>query len=165
MFGGAGPDDIDQPTGATVMALFGGVLTVIGGYGVLYGSSPTLTYFYLGLVPWGGSGFIGVVGGLVTCGLALLMYALPRWHLVCGVSILVLAVLSVFGGGELYGLLFGLIGGGYAAVFVPPRPLPPELAAPPVRPLASGLRICSSCESPLPPGASVCENCGRPVAT
>lgn len=157
----------DRPRGATIFSFIGGLLIVGGGVDLLLGQTPvtpTLNNCALACLVGGTLGYLGVCVGCSILVFAMLMNWVPTAHSPCGIAILLLAPLSLFGGaGFLYGLVCGIYGGVLGIIFVPPKPMPPELLEAPGTPLPRRYRTCSFCEVTLPDEATTCPNCGHHI--
>lgn len=129
------------------------------------------------------TGILGIViGGLIVV-FALRLRSSPSTAHTTGIILIVLAVLSYFGGSGLFiGLLITLIGGILAAVWRAPAVTPPIYGQPgygllrneptpvvpgPVPPPQGAVgppqRFCSSCGSPNLASARYCAKCGAPM--
>lgn len=79
-------------------------------------------------------GLIGVLMGLLIIIFGVIMYVKPEQHVIWGVLVLILSIVSIFGlGGFILGMILGIIGGILGIVF---RPTPPAMAAPMAPPMA-----------------------------
>ncbi|HTP53838.1 MAG TPA: zinc ribbon domain-containing protein [Thermoplasmata archaeon] len=103
---------------------------------------------------------VGIVAGMLVFVLALVAYSNPDAHTGCGIAILSVSLLSLFGGGGfLVGALLGSVGGILAILHVVPTELGGSYA--PVGGWSD--RSCPACGSPLAFGAVYCHTCGQPV--
>ena len=127
----------------------------------------------------GGLGFVGLAIGFLVGALAFALYLRPDHHAGLGIAILILSVLSAFGGGGfLLGLVFGIVGGILAIRFdydeytTPgsylsdfdggPRVRPSYLEFDPVgRPF--DLRACPNCRRSVDARLAICPGCESPL--
>ncbi len=82
----------------------------------------------------GTMGIIGIVCGLLVMVFGILMFTMPKQHLIWGVLVLVLSLISILGwGGFILGMILGIVGGILGIVFKPSPPMvaPPPMQAPP----------------------------------
>jgi MFS family permease len=156
-----------RPTAAFVVSLLGGLLMFIEGVVLSIASSiaSSLGLFAAGSV-LSGLGFLGGIFGFLVIVLSIQLFRHPDSHKGYSIAILVVSLLSVFGGGGfILGLVLGLIGAVLGLLFSPEEPMiswegEGRLARPaPATKRAS----CWSCEAPLPYGATKCPNCGVAV--
>lgn len=181
--GGYGISDYDlpprRPLAAMLIALFGGLLILTEG-----------TYYAAALS--GASSVGGVVGaiagdlaglfalgaffGLLVVVLSVVLLLKPELHTSLGIAVVVLALLSLLGGGGwILGLVLALVGGILAIAFRPDdqyassgspeppgwRPVGAPPAATPVdRPSAPTSLFCSRCGAAML-GGPTCPSCGR----
>lgn len=78
-------------------------------------------------------GLIGALTGILVIVFGVLMYVRPQQHVIWGVLVLVLSIVSVFGlGGFILGMILGIVGGILGIVFKPSQPMmmPPPMAPP-----------------------------------
>ena len=123
----------EKPTAAFILSLLGGIfiLLVGAGFAALGGVLGNM----LSGVPGGGGqqaantfvllGAIGVVEGLLVMIFGILLYVRPKQHVIWGVLVLVMSLISFFPtlGGFFIGLILGLIGGILGIVWKPPAPM------------------------------------------
>ena len=100
-------------------------------------------------------GELGVVLGVATIALAVMIYRVPARHQLWGALVLTFSVLSWVGalGGLLLGFLLGLIGGVLAITWKPNVIVP----ATPVQ----ITRICPNCGTVIQKDARFCAYCGK----
>jgi len=166
----------DGPVWAFVFSLIAGLLMILDG---LFESLAGSLADELGAGFAGGIlsalGFFGILFGLVVVILAVAVFRRPENHTMFGITILVLSLFSVVGGGGfLVGIVLGIIGGALAILFEESE----DIAHDPVRghdvptpvlangtpgPRASSPRVCPNCHTALPPGAARCPDCETPV--
>lgn len=177
------------PSSAYWLSIIGGVFIILDGLldigtaiaysSVLESIVPGATGLYIAL------GVIAIIFGLVIVFLALRLKSNPASVRTSGVVILVLALISLLGGGGFFiGAILALVGGVLALTWrsptAPPSaygqpgygmPMgqpgaPPPWGAPPPAPMQAGAaqRFCPSCGSPNPPNARFCEKCGAPLS-
>ena len=177
------------PSTAYYLSLVGGILIALDGL-VAAAEAAVFSSTLNSIVP-GLTGVViifGIVGfifGLLIIFLALRLKRDPTKAKSTGVIIVVLALLSIFGGGGFYfiGLLLALIGGVLAVVWTPrvqpQSPYSPagyalptdrpsattQWGAPASPPTQAGVtqRFCSSCGSPNLVSAQFCAKCGAPM--
>lgn len=152
----------EKPTTAFILSLIAGVLFLIGGSMVMLFLSVMGETFghWMGMMgfPWGGLGLAHGITGLVIGALVIIASVMldsrPAEHKTWGVVILVLSLISVFGGmaGFGIGFILGIIGGALAISWTPPtKPLTPQQPS----------RFCTQCGWALPPEARYCPHCGK----
>ena len=97
-------------------------------------------------------GEFGVVLGIATIALAVMLYRSPARHQLYGGLILTFTALSIVGslGGLVIGFILGLVGGVLAISWKPTA-----------APQAQATRICPSCGTVVQMNAKFCSNCGR----
>ena len=100
-------------------------------------------------------GELGVLMGIATVALAVLIYKIPARHQLWGGLVLTFSFLSWIGAlaGLFLGFLLGLIGGILAITWKPST----TAAAPPVQ----ITRICPNCGTVIPKDAKFCSYCGK----
>lgn len=79
-------------------------------------------------------GIIGIVSGLLVMVFGVLMLVMPRQHVIWGVLVLVLSVVSILAfGGLILGMILGIVGGILGIIFKPPAPVmaPAPMPSPP----------------------------------
>jgi len=164
-----------KPMAAFILALVAGVLILLGGVLELWVAAALF-----------GSGFVfpnndwlvafGVVGvslGIFVVAFSVLLYFHPQHHVVFGVLILVLSLLSVLDyGGFLVGLVLGIVGGILAITWTPYRWTPPfygpmspagwPYVPPPYS--AASHRACLKCGRFIGLDSKFCPQCGNAVA-
>lgn len=177
------------PTTAYRLSMAGGV--VIAVFGVLeVALGVAYRHTLESLVPGSSArvvlvGVLGVViGGLIVV-FALRLRSTPATANTSGIVIIVLSVLSYFGGSGLFiGLLIALIGGVLAATWRPPafpqpmygspdyglirnEPIPavPGPVSPPPGAMGAPQRFCSFCGTPNLASARYCAKCGAPMGS
>ena len=140
-------------------SLTGGLGNMTGGLGNLTGILGNMTSTSGG---GGGGGFsvavlgeVGVLMGIATIALALMILKVPQRHQLWGALVLTFSILSIAGslGGLLLGFILGIIGGVLAISWKP------GVAAP--APPAQVTRICPSCGTVIEREAKFCSHCGR----
>ena len=97
-----------RPVGAAVLTIIGGIFIIIGGFIIaLIGALFAFLGFFSGIF------FVGIVVGVLTLLMGILMLALPSAHLPWGIITILLAIVSIpFAlGGFLIGFILALIGG------------------------------------------------------
>jgi len=173
------------PSTAYWLSLIGGVLILLGGLAEVL-SGILLQSTINSIVPGAGAlviieGVVGLLLGLVVIYAAFRLKAQPGSARTWGVVIIVVALLSLFGGdGFFIGLILTLIGGILAVSWHPPvmpqpvygqpgyglptnQPTPTgpwgPPAAPPLQP-GGAQRFCSYCGSPNVASAQFCAKCG-----
>ncbi|HZY91407.1 MAG TPA: hypothetical protein VFG07_01330 [Thermoplasmata archaeon] len=154
----------DRPLGAFITSLIGGVLILAAGAILAAAGS------VVGAVAGGvggllvGLGALGVFFGLLIVILAIVMFISPDFHLLCGIGILILSLLSIVAGsGFFLGLLLGVIGGILGIVFQPSEDYD-EMFRSPTTSAPGGGRVCRNCAAAVPPGPSQwCPRCGHPL--
>jgi len=166
----------ESPTAATILTLLGGIFFVIGGgvvvlIGALVGSLGSLgSLGNLGGLGFGnltstagsanGSGLssivalgeFGVLLGIATVVLAVLIHMYPARHQLLGALVITFSVVSWVGsiGGLLIGFILGLIGGVMAITWKPAGTA-----------LVQITRICPNCGTVIQKDAKFCSYCGR----
>ncbi len=117
----------EKPTAGFVLSLIGGIIILLIGLAIaalaalvnaVAGSSsvpfPTFAPVVISLET---IGIIGIVTGLIVIVGGVMMYVRPQQHVVWGVLVLVISILSIFGGaGAILGIVF--------------KPAPPMMAPP-----------------------------------
>ena len=141
-----------------ISSLTGGLGNLTGGLGGSLGnltSTPGST---------SGGGFsitnlgeVGVVMGIATIALAVMILRVPQRHQLWGALVLTFSVLSIVGslGGLLLGFVLGIIGGVLAISWKP------GLTAP--VPQVQITRICPNCGTVIQKDAKFCSYCGKPL--
>ncbi len=171
----------DKPTAAFALSLVGGIFVLLNGVmWAIAGGSGSL--WGLGFFDFSGilllCGAIGIIFGFLIILGGIMMYVNPNQHVMWGVIVLILSILSLgIGGGFFIGFILGLIGGILALVWKPtpqmvmpmyvqPYPQPfmqPPPGYPPQQPQpapqAAG-RFCPKCGASVAPGAPFCQACG-----
>lgn len=140
-------DIAERPTGGFVLSLIGGLIILLVGallyvaasfFSLFIGAASSAGATTTGLVgismTIGTMGIIGVVCGLLVMVFGILMFVMPKYHLIWGVLVLVLSLVSILGlGGFILGMILGIVGGILGIVFKPSAPMvaPPPMQAPP----------------------------------
>jgi hypothetical protein len=170
----------ESPTSAFILSLLGGIFIAIGGFVVVgigmlveslgsLGGLGGLSSLTGGLgnltstsgnvsgagVPIATIGGLGVLLGVATIALAVLVYKLPARHQLWGSLVVALSVLSwiVALGGLLVGFLLGLVGGVLAISWKP--------SVITVAPAVQITRICPNCGTVIQTDARFCPHCGK----
>ena len=164
-----------RPLGAFLASLFGGLLILVEGvvYLIAGGVANAVGDFGAGSL-LSGLGFLGGLFGFIIVVLSILMYAYPHAHVVYGIGILVLSLLSlVAGAGFILGLILGMIGGVWGLIFRPDEePLILEQPGFSARswatsdfPPAGGVELieCPNCHSTVFADSTVCPKCETPL--
>jgi Family of unknown function (DUF6114) len=136
----------EKPTAGFVLSLIGGIIIFLVGLAIIaiavmvnaiVGSSgvpfPTFSPITMGLET---IGIIGAVTGLLVIVGGVLMYVRPQQHAIWGVLVLVISIVSIFGGGGIIlGLVLGVVGGILGIVFKPSSAMPmaPSMGPPPAQ--------------------------------
>lgn len=154
-------EDEDRPTLAFALSLVAGLLMFVEGIYLSIAASVVSSAGFVGAGDiLGGLGFVGAFFGFIVILLAIFLFRNPEAHVGYGVAILVLSLLSFFGGGGfLVGVLLGVIGGILAIIYQVPGSIPLPYSSPAV----GYLRPCPKCGSNLAVGASYCHTCGQAV--
>lgn len=155
--------DAARPTGAFVASIVGAVLMLVEGvYLSVVGSVASGAGLVAAGSLLGGLGFLGAFFGFIVLILSILLFRNPDSHTGYGIAILVLSLLSIFGGGGfIIGLIVGAIGGILAIVFQPdgaPLPLGPDLPS-----VAKTGSRCPNCGAAIFPGERNCPKCEAPA--
>ncbi len=162
----------EKPTTAFVLSLIAGVLILIGGAmgitflgmmgGMFGGWSGMMGGYGMMGFPWWGLGMAFGIAGLVIGALviiaAVMLDSRPAEHRMWGTVILVLSILSIFGGmaGFGIGFILGIIGGALAISWTPQiRPTLPQQPS----------RFCTQCGQAVPTDAKYCPHCGKEQPT
>jgi hypothetical protein len=160
-------DEEYRPALAFALSLFAGLLMLVDGiYLFAVANAATVAGFATASSLIGVVAFLGVFFGFIVIILAVLLYRNPEAHTGYGIAILVLSLLSIFGGGGfLLGLVLGAIAGIFAILF---EPDPWESSFVPVPSTTSPrsvtfVRACTMCGVPIPAGMSSCPKCGWPA--
>lgn len=165
--------ELARPTGPMIVSLLGGVAILAVGIwvGAVAGTAASLVggsaRSLLGTAS--AAAFVVAFFGFLIVILALGLYARPDLHVGLGISILVLSLLSVFGGAGLFlGLLLGVIGGIWAIVFHTGEEDQPLAAfAVSGRPAAGPARgtgpRCPNCGGVVGPASTQCPYCETPL--
>lgn len=170
----------EYPTAAFILSLLGGIFFVMGGLvlvgiGALFdalgslGGLSGLSSLTGGLgnmtsisgslggvgLPIAGLGELGVLLGIATIALAVMIFRFPARHQLWGALVLTSSALSVVGslGGLLIGFLLGIIGGVLAISWKP------SVAA--LTPPTQITRICPNCGTVIQKDAKFCSYCGK----
>ena len=172
----------DSPTTAFILSLLGGIFIIIGGFvwmgiGMFFealgslggtGGLSSLTGGLGNLTSISGSasgagspietlGGLGVLLGIATIAVAVLMHQSPQRHQLWGGLVLTFSVISWVTslGGLVVGFLLGLVGGVLAISWRPSTaaPVPPVQTA----------RFCPACGTAVGQDSKFCQNCGKPL--
>ena len=161
----------ELPTVPFILSLLGGVFFIIGGVvlvgiGALIGTLGSIASSInsTAIAASGGGpgpftsylGASGVVLGIATIGLAVMMFASPARHRLWGAFVIAFSVLSWVDsfGGLVIGFILGLIGGILAVTWKPSVAVP---APPPVQ----ITRICPNCGTVIQQDSKFCSYCGK----
>ena len=132
----------EKPTAGFVLSLFGGIFILLGG-AVMAAIMASLSGMFgafgfgdfgLGLTMMGA---LGAIFGLIVIIGGVMMYVKPDQHVLWGVIVLVLAIISLpfsLLGGFIIGFILALVGGILGIVFKPTMPMAAPYAPPPVAP-------------------------------
>jgi hypothetical protein len=151
-----------RPIGAFVFSLIGSILILIDGAILVFAGGLASN---VGAAAVGGLlaglGYLGVFLGLLIGILSFFLFLVPESHLGIGIAILVLSILSLFGGGGfILGVILGIIGGILAIMFdYEPESIP--LLDPELQPATAG--SCPNCGTLILEGEMACTYCHRPV--
>lgn len=132
----------EKPTAAFVLSLIGGIFILLVGAliaAVFATLGGLLGGFGLGDFGMGMAllGTVGLIVGLIIIVAAAMLYMRPQQHVIWGVLILILAIVSIpFAfGGFIIGFILALVGGILGIVFKPQAPMAapyaPPMAPPP----------------------------------
>lgn len=144
-----------------VLAIVGGVFIILAAVlEILIGEADNALTIGFGGGTYILSGLAGLVIGILVILFGILTYTQPQHHVVLGVLVLVLSILSLisFFGGFLIGFILGLIGGILAIVH---NPFPPQMFGQPMPPVVQ--RICPRCGRVIDPSVRFCPHCGNPL--
>lgn len=132
----------EKPTAAFVLSLIGGIFILLGG-AIVAAIAATFGGF-LSMLGFGDFGLglamvgtLGVIFGLLVIIGGVMMYMRPQQHVMWGVLVLILAIVSIPFSlvGLLIGFILALIGGILGIVFKPSAPMAapyaPPMAPPP----------------------------------
>lgn len=150
----------ERPTGAFILALVAGIFILIGG-ATIASIGSLISSLTLGAS--GGAivalGAVGAVMGILVIALGVLLYITPQHHVVFGVLILVLSVLSIFTalGGIFLGLVLGIIAGALGIAWKPGQTV---VVMPASAPQPTG-RVCLKCGRMVPESTQFCSFCGN----
>ena len=171
------------PRTAYLLSMIGGILILI--FSVIYALLILALAGYVASFGFGfASGFlialavVALIFGVLVLFFAMRLKSNPGSARVYGVAILVLALISFFGGGGFYiGAILALVGGILAIIWTPPAPAynpammgqpmggAPGWGAPaPPPPPAPGQKTCTYCGAAVAPGAQFCAKCGAAVS-
>ena len=182
----------EHPTGAAILGFLGGFLCLVEGLLLGAASSSLYTAGYAGAgAAVGGVGAAGDFFGFLIIVFSILAYRIPDSHVGLGIVLLILGLASIFGGGGfLLGLIFTVIAGILAIVFVPedevdaddvlrgdlPPPwvtpaasaggsaAPAPAVSPAPRPVPAGAgRTCPTCHTVFEKERTYCPQCGAYV--
>ncbi len=126
----------EKPTAAFVLSLIGGIFVILGALlWIVLGPFLALFSLDLGL----GAAMMGAVGlimGLIIIVGGVMMYVKPEQHVIWGVLVLLLAIVSIpFSfAGAVIGFILTLVGGILGLVFKPSMPMAAPYGAPPMAP-------------------------------
>lgn len=157
-------DDEPKPILAFLLTLIGAILMIVEGiFLTVVGSAAGTAGFASAATLLGDLGFLGGLFGFIVLLLAIALFRNPYSHVGYGIAILILSLLSLFGGGGfILGLILGMVGGIMAIIFSPEQDdLPPSLA--PVPDPTRGSTTCTNCHFTNLPGATVCSVCELPL--
>lgn len=153
---------------AQLLALIGGILSIIVGVGLLiWGSIVLFGYGYA--TGAGVGGILGVIFGFLTLFVARPRLGLGGEDLKTGGIMCI--IFGVFSGGTVAGILTivaGIIGliawnEGKTPRTAPPPPPPPTSPPPPPPTPTEAVAFCANCGSSLSPDADYCPSCGARV--
>ena len=148
----------------------GGLSSLTGGLGNMTGSLGSLSGILGNATSasgggGGGGGFssiailgeVGVLMGIATIALALMILKVPRRHQLWGALVLTFSILSIAGslGGLLLGFILGIIGGVLAISWKP------SVAAPAPPPPTQVTRVCPNCGTVVQRDSKFCSHCGK----
>lgn len=118
-----------------MLSLIGGIIILL--VGALIAFVGSLIGSFGGMVPGSSQagtavetlGLLGIVNGLLVIVFGVMLYVRPQQHIIWGVLVLILSIVSWFTtlGGFFLGLILALIGGILGIVF---KPSPPPMMAP-----------------------------------
>ena len=164
-----------RPLGAFLASLFGGLLILVEGVLLSFaGFAANAAGDFVSGSLLSGLGFLEGLFGFIIMVLSILMYAYPHAHVVYGIGILVLSLLSLVGGaGFALGLILGVIGGVWGLIFHPDdEPLmlvQPGFSASSWAtsdfPAAEGVQLIEwpNCHSTVFADSAVCPKCETPL--
>jgi hypothetical protein len=165
----------DGPLAAFGLSLAGGILILVGGFllAIVSGVAASVGAGAAGAI-LGGFALVGVLLGFLIVILAILLYITPEHHSAYGVVIIILSLVSIFGGGGfLIGIVLGVVGGVLAVRFdeeeVPifeweeNRYRLGAPGTPTTAPRTTPAGVCANCHSRYASGADRCPNCETPV--
>ena len=116
--------------GLLILALASALNAILGSTGA--GAVPGFVGFAMAIST---IGYIGIITGLLVIIGGVMMYVRPQQHVIWGVVVLVISIVSIFGlGGFFLGLILGVIGGILGIVFKPSMPMMAPPMAPPMPP-------------------------------
>lgn len=133
----------EKPTAAFVLSLIGGIFILLGGafiavvFATLSGIMGGLGFGDFGLGSMTVVGVVGLIFGLIVIIAAVMLYMRPQQHVIWGVIILLLAIVSIPFSlvGFVIGFILALVGGILGIVFKPSAPMAapyaPPMAPPP----------------------------------
>lgn len=153
-------DGGDRPLAGFIVSLIGGLLILgVGALLAAAGGTASAAGFSAGSLVEG-LGALGAFAGLLIVILAIVMFVVPEYHLLCGIGILILSLLSLVGGAGLFiGLILGVIGGILGIVFQPSEDMEFDSS------LFPSDRVCRNCGARIPAGpARFCPSCSAPVS-
>lgn len=166
----AAPGMKSYPTAAFVLTLIGGILVILDGLYTAaiaaYVSStvlniiPGLSAILLAL------GIVALLFGLIMVVGAVKMRSNPESARTWGIIVLIISLISIIGGGGfIFGLILGLVGGILAIVWHRPTMAQPAWGQPAGTAMGApassgGPKTCSSCGSPNAAGTQFCAKCG-----
>lgn len=158
-----------KPTAAFILGLIGGIFQLLGG--LLWLAVASILSGFIGLGTFGLSlaalGAVGTLIGLLTIVFSVLLYMRPQQHVIFGILIIVLAVVSLwssFFGGFVIGFILALIGGILGLVFKPMAGMMGGPTPPGTMPAsAPGAMTCPACGGAVNMQTRTCTMCGRAV--
>jgi len=112
-----------------------------------------------------------LICGIIVLTAGILLYALPKYHVIWGVLGVIFALFSILSlGGLFVGMILGIIGGAMGITW---KPAPPQIPTPPVSPQPPSvirerevitkevvMIPCDYCGSLMPQTSTFCPNCG-----
>ncbi|HYB92870.1 MAG TPA: DUF6114 domain-containing protein [archaeon] len=144
----------EKPTAAFILSLIGGIIILLVGFVVMVVGA-IVSFFIGGL--GGIFGLLGVAWCILMIICAFMLNSQPEQHVIWGVLILVLSLLSWVGafGGLFIGFLLGLIGGILGISWKPSATAKIPQATTPT------MRICQQCGRSVDTNVRFCPYCGK----